>query len=32
VDLALQDFRQALAVNPNYLDAQYAVDYVLGAN
>jgi tetratricopeptide (TPR) repeat protein len=32
VDLALQDFRQALAVNPNYLDAQYALDYVLGAN
>jgi tetratricopeptide (TPR) repeat protein len=28
---ALEDFRQALQVNPNYLDAQYAVDYVLGA-
>ena len=27
---ALQDFQAALAVNPNYLDAQYAVDYVLG--
>lgn len=27
---ALQDFQAALAINPNYLDAQYAVDYVLG--
>ncbi|MCJ7512009.1 MAG: hypothetical protein MUO23_03435, partial [Anaerolineales bacterium] len=26
---ALQDFQSALAVNPNYLDAQYAIDYVL---
>ncbi len=27
---ALQDFQAALAINPNYLDAQYAVDYALG--
>jgi tetratricopeptide (TPR) repeat protein len=27
---ALGDFQAALAINPNYLDAQYAVDYVLG--
>ncbi len=27
---ALEDFQAALGVNPNYLDAQYAVDYVLG--
>ncbi len=25
---ALEDFQSALAVNPNYLDAQYAVDFV----
>jgi len=25
---ALEDFRAALEVNPNYLDAQYALDYV----
>jgi len=27
---ALEDFQVALEVNPNYLDAQYALDYVLG--
>lgn len=27
---ALEDFQAALEVNPNYLDAQYALDYVLG--
>jgi tetratricopeptide (TPR) repeat protein len=27
---ALEDFQAALEINPNYLDAQYALDYVLG--
>lgn len=27
---AIEDFRSALEVNPNYLDAQYALDYVQG--
>lgn len=29
---ALEDFRAALEINPNYLDAQYAVDFVAGGN
>lgn len=28
---AVEDFRAALEVNPNYLDAQYALDYVGGS-
>jgi len=29
---ALEDFNAALEVNPNYLDARYAVDFVSGGN